>query len=182
MFENFDEVLFRKVLRHKPHAAVNILFKVFYNDLCRAAETITRDSDDARDVVQETFSWLLEHHHKLESCEPGGIRNYVKSIVRNHAMRTFRRVKTERQVKALLEFLTAVEHHTVETQLIEADTRDLLRELIGRLPQRERQCLEMKLDENLKNTEIAARLNVGLKAVERSVTSAYRRLRGWLQT
>lgn len=180
MSENFDESVFRKALRHKPHAAVNILFKVFYADLCKVAANVTRDDDYARDIVQETFSWLLEHYYKLESCQPGGIRQYIKSMVRNRAIRTFRRAKAEKQLKALLILFMPPDQRSPETQLIEADTRAELRKLISKLPRRERQCVEMKLDENLKNTEIAERLNVGLKAVERSVTSAYRRLRGWL--
>jgi RNA polymerase sigma factor (sigma-70 family) len=78
-------------------------------------------------------------------------------------------------------FLNGKVHHStepsVETNLIELEIRKEIRQLILTFPQKEKECLLMKLDEELSVDQIAVRLNVSGKAVERSLTSANKRLR-----
>lgn len=179
MAEKFDDIHFKKVLRHKPTKAVDILYKVFYEDLCHVAFSVTHDIHMAEDVVQEFFSWVLRFPEKLAAQE-GSAAGFLRAAVKTQAIRTFRRAKAEAQMKYFLSAFTITHEKSVEAQFIERATYSHLRTLVSRLPLREKQCLEMKLYENLKNREIAERQNVKIKAVERSITSAYRRLREWM--
>lgn len=72
---------------------------------------------------------------------------------------------------------TSPVENSIEIKLIALEDKIWLRNLIKNFPRRERECLLLKLDEELSLDEIAARLKVSRKAVERSLTSANKRLR-----
>ena len=70
---------------------------------------------------------------------------------------------------------------SVEANIIELEISREIREIISTFPRREKECLLMKIDKEMTTEQIAVELNVSKKAVERSVTSANKRLRRlWL--
>lgn len=72
---------------------------------------------------------------------------------------------------------------SIESRIIRAEINREVRQLVEKFPKRERECLLMKMDEGLSTEQIAERLNITEKAVERTVTSAYKRLRKrWIST
>lgn len=70
---------------------------------------------------------------------------------------------------------------SIEARIIQVEITEEILQIIARFPKRERECLMMKIEEELHNEEIALRLGVGVKAVEKSLTSAKKRLRSRLQ-
>jgi RNA polymerase sigma factor (sigma-70 family) len=70
---------------------------------------------------------------------------------------------------------------SIESKIIQIEVTQEILGIIARFPKRERECLMMKIEDELDNDEISVRLGVGVKAVERSLTSAKKRLRRRLQ-
>lgn len=70
---------------------------------------------------------------------------------------------------------------SIEARIIQVEVTQEILEIIARFPKRERECLMMKIEEELHNEEISSRLGVGIKMVEKSLTSAKKRLRKHLQ-
>lgn len=70
---------------------------------------------------------------------------------------------------------------SIEDRIIQVEITQEILDIIARFPKRERECLMMKIEEELHNEEISLRLGVGIKMVEKSLTSAKKRLRKRLQ-
>ncbi len=49
--------------------------------------------------------------------------------------------------------------------------------IVSQFPRREAECLHLKYNFNLTTVQIGVRLGISVKSVERSITSAYKRLR-----
>lgn len=69
-------------------------------------------------------------------------------------------------VQAVLDSLTASEHHGPEQELRRKELGDLVRQTLDRLPHHYGNALEWKYVENLSVNEIAERLKLGPKAAE----------------
>ncbi len=177
MKDPLDNREIRRLLRSVPGEAIKILWLQYHQGLLKIAFRLTHDEDAAKDVVQEAFSHVWANASKLDEHHQCSIEHYLVRIVRNKSMTYYKNqiLLSKKKIKwagGLNRSEDSVESHIIEVEL----TREI-RDVIGRFPARERECLALKLDEELTNPQISARLGVGIKAVERSLTSARKRLR-----
>ncbi len=87
--------------------------------------------------------------------------------------------KKHKDIDALALFQEfASEENTVDT-IIERELYSEFRKAIDRLPPRQRQCLNMKIDEGMSLTEIAAKLNISPNTVDSNQVMAIRKLKEW---
>lgn len=181
MRDPLDNHEMRRLLRSFPADAVKILWSQTSNGLVKIALSLTGDEDAAKDIVQDTFSHLWLHASQLADFHARSIQHYLVKVVRNKSMAYYN--EQVLLVKRRIQFAGSVDlsEQSMESSIIQIEvTHDIL-EMIARFPRRERECLTLKLDEELTNREISVRLGVGIKAVERSLTSARKRLRRELQ-
>lgn len=170
---------FRKLLLALPAKAIEILYEQYYRSLLRIARNLTHDTKLSEDIVQETFVYVWENHKVLGQFHERSIQHYLVRVVRNKAITQYKRSKHLGEQKS--EFLNGshavFSDPSIEALLIKSETSAELRHLISTFPKRERECLLMKLDHELTTDQIATTLKVSKKAVERSLTSANKRLR-----
>ena len=170
---------FRKLLLSSPGTAIEILYHGYYRSLLSIARYLTRDEDVSEDIVQEAFIHIWQNHKQLGQFHTRSIQHYLVKVVKYKAITHYKEaVQTSKRKKLLLN--GQVHNPTepsIETSIIALETRKEIRQLISTFPQKEKECLLMKLDEELSVDQIAARLKVSDKAVERSLTSANKRLR-----
>ena len=179
MPSSIDNERFRKLLLSSPGTAIEILYHGYYKSLLNIAKYLTQDEDVSEDIVQETFIHVWQNHKRLGQFHTRSIQHYLVKVVKYKAITRYKEtVQTGKRKKM---FLNGQVHNptepSVETSIIELEIRKEIRQLISTFPQKEKECLLMKLDEELTVDEIAARLRVSDKAVERSLTSANKRLR-----
>jgi RNA polymerase sigma factor (sigma-70 family) len=176
---SIDNERFRKLLLSSPGTAIEILYYEYYRSLLNVAKYLTQDEDVSEDIVQETFIHVWQNHKQLGQFHTRSIQHYLVKVVKYKAITHYKEaVQTNNRKKIFLngQVLNPTEP-SVERSLIESEIRKEVRQLISTFPQKEKECLLMKLDEELTVDQIAARLNVSGKAVERSLTSANKRLR-----
>lgn len=180
MVEKFDNERFRKLLRAYPAKAIEILHQRFQTKLYSIAFYFTRDRQASEDIVQETFMHVWENYLTLSEPYQVGIEFYLIRVTRNKAINQYHKAtKLALKISKYYKHQQSLKHtgNDIEQDIILKELSAEIRSLIQSFPMRERQCLEFKVDEGLSNLEIAKRLNVSLKAVERSITSANKRLR-----
>ncbi len=170
---------FRKLLLSLPAKAIEILYEHYYRSLLRIARNLTHDAKLSEDIVQETFVHVWQNHKILGQYHQRSIQHYLVRVVRNKAITQYNRTKHLNEQKS--EFLNGSHAQfndpSIEALLIKNETSAKLRQVISTFPRRERECLLMKLDHELTTEQIATTLNVSKKAVERSLTSANKRLK-----
>ncbi len=171
----------RKLLLSYPAKAIKLLCDQYYNSLLGIAFGLTHDEDAAKDIVQDTFLYLWQNARRVGSYHERSIQHYLVKIVRNKAITHHK--KTVHQSTRKMPFTdTSLLEEPVDSRIIQIEATQEIMDAIARFPKRERECLTMKIQKALSNDEIAARLEVGIKAVERSLTSARKRLRKQLKT
>jgi RNA polymerase sigma-70 factor (ECF subfamily) len=182
MTVNIENERIRKLLLSLPGKAIEILYDKYYSKLLRIAKFLSRDEKVAEDIVQETYVHVWENHKKLGQYHEQPIYTYMIKVVKNKAIGHFR--DTIRLSKHQIEYLNGTvldAAPSIEARIIRIEINEEIRQLIATFPRREKECLLLKMDKELSVKQIAEILNVTDKAVERSLTSAKKRLRKhWL--
>ena len=177
-----DNERFRRLLSVRPEKAIEILYGKYCHLLITLALGLVHDRKAAEDIVQEAFIHLWEQHKKLGQPDERSIEHYLMRVVRNKAITCY-----NKQVRRRRFNVGQMKGHrqlelSIETRWINLEISNEIRNIIETFPQRERQCLLMKLNEEITTQQIADRLNVSRKAVERTLTSGYKRLRKCLKS
>jgi RNA polymerase sigma-70 factor (ECF subfamily) len=170
-----DEEL-RSLLKSHPAKAAELLFRKHSGNLEALARSFTHDSEAARDIVHDAILNLMENAVILSKNHETSLLYYLVRVVKFKAITHF---KNSVRLTAIDEtFLNFPSHDgDVERTFFHEDLRRELRRLLLEFPPKEKECMLMKFDRNMTNEQIAAELGITVKAVERSVTSARKRLR-----
>lgn len=174
----------RKLLLSFPRQAVKFLYERYRNGLFKIAFSLTHDKAASEDIVQETFVYIWENCREIGKPDGRSILHYMVRIVRNKSVSYYKNnlYLSKQKIKFLRDYAGDLADHSFETQFVHLDVTQEIRNVIASFPRRERECLLMKIDEELGKMEISARLNISVKAVERSLTSAKKRLQKHLRT
>lgn len=132
-----------------------------YSELVRVAYLLTSDTDDARDIVQDSF--LAAHQTWATISNPAA---YLRRSVSNRAS-NLRRDRTRRSANLL--------RYGRDAQREVADT-EYLADLITKLPYRERGVVVLRFYLGLSTVEIAGALEMKPGSVGPTLTRALRRL------
>lgn len=153
------------------------------------------DRETCRDLAQET---LIKAWDKLESFEGRSkARTWVLTIAVNLWKNWIRDQKTAKRDhrESSLEVGTDGEHLAVsedqglwpglgndpERDAVERQDREQIRSLLANLPQRQRDCLELRLEDR-SYEEIAAELGISIQTVRSSISRGRARLQQMLQS
>ncbi|HEV8512750.1 MAG TPA: sigma-70 family RNA polymerase sigma factor [Cyclobacteriaceae bacterium] len=170
---------FRKLLLAFPAKAIAFLYDQYYQSLIGIARKLTHDQKTSEDIVQETFVHVWENHKQLGQFHERSIEYYLVRVVKNKAISRYKRTLQLNERK--IEFTNGYTFHSndpsIEDKIIRIEINQEIRQFIITFPRRERECLLLKLDEEMTTGQIADRLKVSKKAVERSITSANKRLK-----
>ena len=174
----FDNARFRKLLSCYPAKAIKFLQDEFRDRLINYSVTFTHDSDVSEDIVQETFNHVWEKNDVLSQEHQSPIEAYLFRVVKYKSITYYKSVTgDDTNIDSLtLSSLVPIAPST-EQLIIERDYFDSIRSAIATFPRREKQCLLLQVDAELTTAEIAQMLDVSVKAVQRSLTCAYKRLR-----
>jgi RNA polymerase sigma-70 factor, ECF subfamily len=155
--------------------AVAEVWDFFYAFVFSNIRTLTNGSSDTRDLTSETLAILLDHQDHFESAAK--IRNFLFITARNKSANHMNRLRI---VKAHSEELEKHYQGIEADDLAGAETAaSLLRQVysaIKRLPDKRREVIIL-YNQGLKNREIAERLGVSQKAVEKRKTIAFKTLK-----
>lgn len=163
---------------------MGLLFKTHYRSLVAFSAAITDDQDAARDIVQDAFAHLWERHRDLSQPHDQPVEHYLLRVVKFKSITYYKRhLRIQDLRRKYAEEQQELASCNPEIVAMKREVRMEVRELVSRCSQREQECLELKIDGDLTNAEIAEQLGITVKAVERAITSAYKRIRrngqGW---
>lgn len=179
MAVNIDNERFRKLLEAYPAKAIEILYSLHGKSLLNLAKKWINNQGVAEDIVQETFLYVWKNSQRLAQYHDRSIEHYLVKIVKNKCITFYTRSKKieAERMKWIGDQTFSKGESGIESKLIENEIILEIRQVIATFPKREQQCLLMKIDGELTTAQIASTLEVSPKAVERSLTSARKRLR-----
>ncbi|AXC10900.1 RNA polymerase sigma-70 factor [Acidisarcina polymorpha] len=156
--------------------AIAALVSQYSNTLYRVAYSITRNSAEAEDAVQETFLRVLRHREKL-----GEIRDHRVWLVRitwNVVLDRKRRTKTRPETEDIADLVRTLpaNNPTSERTAISSQEHARILALIDQLPKKEREALLLSAVEELSTAQAAAVLNTSESSVRSRIFRARHQL------
>ncbi|MDP3945254.1 MAG: RNA polymerase sigma-70 factor [Lutibacter sp.] len=169
-----DESTLISQLKKGNEDALNHVYKLYYSQLYNYTKTLCGNDDLAKDIVQETMIkiWRKSSTLNIQSS----LRGYLLKSIYYHFIDTQRRIIKETnqlnflKQEALLEF-SEISSDDLESIYLAIDLE------IDNLPTQCKEVFLLGKKEGLKYKEIADKLNISIKTVERHMSIALKKLR-----
>lgn len=155
-----------------------VLFQKLFEDYFRSLVTYSyryvNDWSAGEDIVQDVFMALWINRDKIDFEEP--IKPYLYRATYNRSINYLNSVSVQQRVDHAdmldelidREILSYNQHDNLLLKEIEEE----ITSFVGTLPEQRKRVFLLSREENLKNKEIALRLNISEKAVEKHITKA----------
>jgi RNA polymerase sigma-70 factor (ECF subfamily) len=159
-------------------AAFGCLVERFQRDVYGKAFAILKNHLDADDVVQETF---LRVYRALPGFRfESSFRTWLITVTTRQALNFLSRKRDGHEsldpVEDGPEHLALRVESNQMTVLLDQESRRLLREALPKLPQRQRQALQLKIQKDLKYEEIAREMAISVGSVKAHIFHAIQNL------
>lgn len=169
-------------LKKGDSKAFESVFKFWYEPLVNFADEYISDLESARNIVQTIFMKLWEKHVLVDP--ESNLKSYLYMATRNACMSHIRHLKVEssyfRKTAQNIENLQLNYEALEELRIDQIDfstLEKLIQDTIDSLPDRCREVFLLSRVHDMKNREIAEKLNISVKAVEANMTRALTKLR-----
>jgi RNA polymerase sigma-70 factor (ECF subfamily) len=164
------------LVRRGDQKAFERLFSIYFSRLHAFATKVVRDDGIAEDIVQEVFVKVWEKREQILSLH---VEAFLFRLVRNRCIDyiKFLKVVNNRMEKlgisSKIEELYRIDFVGNEPYvLIEEELKVQIEKTIQSLPERCREVFILSRLDGLKNREVAERLNISIKNVERHLSRA----------
>jgi len=173
-----DKLAIRKIQQGDIHA-FEMLFRRYYEDLCRWAFHYLHDIDSSEEVVQDLFYHLWRDHTAISIHT--SVKSYLYRSVSNNC-----KMLLKKQVRrsAIETELSREEMNKQEqpSEVLEAnEIREVVIKTLAELPERPATIFRMSRYEGMKYREIAEKLSISVKTVEANMGKALEMFRKNLQ-
>ena len=172
-----DNDLFLLIKSNNEEAFAEI-YKRYNKKLFELALFYLKDSEIAKDIVQDAFLRLWESRYSI--CIQTNLGNYLYTVTKNMILKTIQEKNKEILQCYQIKFsLTMTENELQEKMHSEKRIIDLYK-AIEKLPEQKKEICLLKLNNRLNNKEIAARLGLSIQTVKNHYNQCLRILRFYL--
>lgn len=163
------------LLADGDHAAFAEVYDRYWNGLYHTAFGILRQGDVAQDIVQEVFIdlWNRRQAARVQSLKP-----YLHQAARFQVLKAIRAGKVDQSFYERVARVTARISDADPVQFKEL--QEIINGLLESLPDNCREVFRLSREERLTYAEIAQRLDISVKTVEKRMSLALRHFRAGL--
>ncbi|MDR0833367.1 MAG: RNA polymerase sigma-70 factor [Candidatus Symbiothrix sp.] len=175
----FDSSTSDKSLAEAMHDGSKQAFEAIYQKYHRLLYSVAfrylSSTEDAEDATADVFVrlWEIRREVVIETS----LRNFLYTMLKNYILNQIRGSKPVFLTMDGAEIYQKEDEELVEELLEKKEMRNRLYKAIHSLPEQKRKICLFKMEENLKNEEIAQRMNISLNTVKTHYLLALRMLR-----
>jgi RNA polymerase sigma-70 factor (ECF subfamily) len=151
-----------------------LFFKKHHKNLLGFTTTLTKDMDQAEDIVQLAFITLWKERKTLN--DPNGLKQYLYTTAKNLFIDRLRSTKSRVDLYAGLTY-EAVHIDSEDNDEYVQERIKKLHKAIDGLPARCQEILKLNKLEGLRQDEVADYLGISLRTVEAQMRIAYQKIR-----
>lgn len=171
-----DEMLISDLLSGKSDIqAYERIFHKYYPMILNFVKGMLKDDGKAEDVAQNIFMKLWLNRHSLTPNQ--SLKNYLCVMARNESLNVLKSKHFKSIVVSPVLPEIPNKGQSAEDMLNYFETNARLLSDIESMPQQRRTIFKMSRYEHLSNMEIAVRLNLSVRTVEKHIELALRDLR-----
>jgi RNA polymerase sigma-70 factor, ECF subfamily len=160
-------------------SAFEMIFKTYYQPLCRYAYSFLQDKEEAEEVVQASFITVWEKRNSL--AIETSLKSYLYRMVRNSCLNVIKHEKVKQQHVAHELAVSEVAYESVSQKVQAAELEMKITEAMKTLPEQCRLVFQLSRFEELKYQEIADQLQISVKTVENHMGKALKLMREQLK-
>lgn len=165
-----------ELFRHGDPGAFEVIFKQFYRPLCYFANDVLRNSADAENVVMDTFVKLWRKRMDFYAHEK--IKAFLYITTKNACFNQERHKKAKLLNEySIIQTIETVSEKTALQKLIQTELISEIYNQIELLPERRKLVFKMAYIDELKNEEIAEKLELSIHTVKEHKGKALATLR-----
>lgn len=167
-----EEILVARIKKGDKEA-FRRLFESYYPLFLSFAKKLLHNNSIAEDMVQNVFMRLWTLRANLD--ETRSIRNYILAAIRNEVnyfLRSTYRVRYEELTTEIADESISPENRINAGTIIKD-----VSSAISEMPERRREVFKMSRKEGLSNKEIAERLGISVRTVEKHIENALSELK-----
>jgi RNA polymerase sigma-70 factor (ECF subfamily) len=160
------------LLANGSEPAFTEIVERYWESLFTKANNFLRDEDAAKDCVQDIFISLWQNHHKTEI---ENLNSYLHQAVRFRALRMIRDLKASAEFETRINELT----HLIinDDWLIFKELKTIVEALVESLPEDQRVIFKLHREEQLTYRQIAEKMDISIKTVEKKMSKSLNHLR-----
>ncbi len=163
------------LLKDGDQAAFAEIYSRYAESLAGFAASKLYSLDDARDLLHDLFVKLWENRGQLNITS--NLQTYLFTVVRHRIIDKIRKNITRQDYAAMLQYLDTGHQPGVEQQIAEKELKQQINNALNELPPRVKEIYQLSRNENLSNSEIAAKLNLSEQTVKNQLSVALKHLR-----
>ena len=170
------EIFIRHAFQSNPTLGCELLFNRYYSVLCSHVARFVYSKEVAEDIVGQVFCRFWEN--KIYLKVNSSYRAYLFTSVRNSALNYLKRGFGQKKREELAHLEDQLISFTDPYLILQADELNKrIEKAILSLPLKCQMVFLMSRMEGKKNTEIAAALNISIKAIEKHISKALGKLK-----
>ncbi|MBN8576411.1 MAG: RNA polymerase sigma-70 factor [Cytophagales bacterium] len=165
--------------RQGNQSSFEMIFRAYYQPLCRYAFTFLKDKEEAEEVVQAAFISVWEKRTLIQI--ETSLKAYLYRMVRNSCINVLKHEKVKQQHVAHQLYVGDTTTDAVMHTLQAAELEVKITEAMQTLPDQCRLVFQLSRFEELKYQEIADQLKISIKTVENHMGKALKLMREQLK-
>ena len=166
------------LLKDNSQVAYTKIYDRYQGLLYIYACKITKDENEAEDIVQEVFFYLWDKRNTINF--DSSLSSYLYTAVRYKFFNLLDHKKIRANYIESFQDFMSMGSVQADYRLRERDLAQLIEKEIALLPPKMREIFELSRKQQLSHKEIAQKLNISEKTVKNQVNGALKQLRGKL--
>lgn len=151
------------------------LYDTLYGKLFLFAKSLVDDSEEARDIVAESFYKLWAQKNNFANFKH--LQVYFYTVIKNACIDHIRKNKLRYKMEHELLHTGAISDNVLESKYLEADQVQQLYERINQLPERMQQVFKLIYIDGYSREEVAKMLNLSENTIRNTNAAATKALK-----
>ncbi|OQP62169.1 RNA polymerase sigma factor [Niastella populi] len=169
-----DEQIMQRIMDKDP-TVYNELYDKLYRKLFLFAKSLIDDTEEARDIVTESFIKLWAQQNNFANMVH--LQVYFYTVIKNACIDHLRKNKLRNKIENHLLKSGTVSENGIERRYQEAELVQILYERINQLPERMQQVFKLTYLDGYSRTEVAQMLNLSENTIRNTNAAAMKAIR-----
>ncbi len=176
---NVDSNFIRK-LREGDRNSFAQLVTHFSGKICHTCKKMNLSYDDAQEICQDVFLKLWEGREQLD--EEGALSGYIFTMAKNNILKQYRKRAYTTVLEKYWKIHAPKSSPSSEEYFESKELEKYSGAFIERLPEKQKEILKLRINDQLTNDEIALQLKLSKRTVENQMYRALKKLKTFIST
>ena len=143
------------------------LYHLHYEEMYQLAHSILHDEEEAKDVVSDIFTWLVDHYDEANAFQ---WNSYLLSSVRNHCQDIIRHRQVKQKAQSYL--ITESMAETPDDSTNTPDAVEIINYAESNMSAKTKKIFHLRYGENMSYREISHIMGISIPAVYKHILQA----------